>query len=187
MNLFTYLLSTTFILLVIVLYLCTTYNSFIRARNKVKTDFADIDVQLKRRTSLIENLVEVVREYAKHEKTTFENVAKARSALNEPHGPKESEKIENMLTSTLKSLFAVSESYPDLQASQNFQRLQGDIKETENLIAQYRETYNQSVMDFNTMVQTFPNLLVASSFGFNEEELFQPGVGGRDEVKITSK
>ena len=168
----------------ILLYLWSTYNAFIGSRNRVKTDFADIDVQLKRRASLIENLVEVVREYSKHEEDTFTNVSEARSALNQPHGPKESAKAENMLAQTLKSLFAVSEAYPKLRASENYQRLQDDLKETENSIAQYRETYNQTVLDFNTMVQTFPNLLVASLFGFQQEELFQPSVEGRADVEI---
>jgi len=172
------------ILLVILLYLWATFNAFIEGRNRVKTDFADIDVQLRRRASLIENLVEIVREYAKHEKGTFKEVTEARSALESPHGPKESAKIENMLTQTLKSLFAVSEAYPKLQASQNYQRLQDDLKETEDLIAKYREEYNQTVLEFNTMVQTFPNLLVASLFGFRDEELFQPGETGRDEIEV---
>lgn len=94
--------------------------------------------------------------------------------------------IENILTNALKSLFAVSEAYPRLQASQNYQRLQDDIKETENLISQYRETYNQTVLDFNTMVQTFPNLLVAALFGFKEEDLFEPGKEGREDVQLTT-
>lgn len=172
------------ILFFILLYLWVTFNGFIESRNQVKTDFADIDVQLKRRTSLIENLVEVVREYSKHEEDTFTNVAEARSSLNQPHGPKESAKAENMLSQTLKSLFAVSEAYPKLRASDNYQRLQDDLKETENSIATYRETYNQTVLDFNNSIQTFPNLFVASLFGFEGEELFQPGDDGRKEVTL---
>lgn len=170
----------------IFLYLWSTFNAFIVSRNKVKTDFADIDVQLKRRASLIENLVETVRDYAKHERRTFQEVASARSMLDKPHGAKELAQIENILSGTLRSLFALSEAYPKLLASGNYQRLQNDIKETENLIAQYRETYNQTVLDYNTTIQIFPNLLIAGLFGFNEEELFHPeeAIG---EVKITSK
>ena len=171
------------ILFFVLIYLWATYNTFIGARNGVKTDFADIDVQLRRRASLIENLAEIVREYAKHEKGTFTEVAAARSALNQA-GPKEAAKIDNMLTQALKSLFAVSEAYPKLQASTNYQRLQDDIKETEDNIAKYRETYNQTVLDFNTLIQTFPNLLVSSLFGFKDEELFQPTDGGRREIDI---
>lgn len=157
------------------LWLWAMYNGFVVARNKVKTDFADIHVQLKRRASLIENLAAVVNEYAKHEKGTFENVTKARSAVDNTASAKDAAKAENMLTQTLRSLFAVSEAYPKLQASQNFQRLNDELKETEDNIAKYREEYNQTVLDYNTKLQVFPNLLVASLFGFKEEELFDIG------------
>lgn len=191
MNLFGLYLNITLLLWIlagivafILLFLWTKYNSFIAARNKVKTDFADIDVQLRRRASLIENLVEVVREYAKHEKTTFSDVSKARASLESPHGPKTAAKADNMLSQTLKTLFAVSEAYPELRASENYQSLRGDIKETEDRIAQYRETYNQTVLDYNTTVQTFPNLLVANLFGFLEEELFETDSEGKHEIKL---
>lgn len=170
----------------ILLFLWAKYNGFITARNKVKTDFADIDVQLRRRASLIDNLAAIVREYAKHEKSTFSDVARARAALDKPHSPKESAQADNMLTSALKSLFAVSEDYPDLMASKNYQDLRVDIKETENLVAQYREEYNQTVLDFNTMVQTFPNLLAANLFGFEQEELFEATEEGKAEVKLAT-
>lgn len=193
MSIFGFYLNITLILWIlasisgfILLFLWFTYNAFIRQRNKVKTDFADIDVQLKRRASLIENLVAIVREYAKHEKTTFSDVAKARATLDKPHSPKQSAIADNILTSALRSLFAVSEDYPDLVASKNYQDLRGDIKETENLIANYREEYNQTVLDFNTMLQTFPNLLAASLFGFKEEELFQAEAEGKQEVKLAT-
>ncbi|MBI4130546.1 LemA family protein [Candidatus Roizmanbacteria bacterium] len=187
MSLFQALLWSAGIAAAILVFLWRRYNSFIAKRNQVKTDFADIDVQLKRRASLIENLVEIVREYAKHEKGTFTEVTKARLALEKPHGPKESQEIENMLTSTLRSLFAVSENYPKLQASENYKQLQDDLKQTENAIAHYRETYNQSVLDFNTAIQTFPNLLAAALFGFEEEELFEPGLKGRAEITIKAQ
>lgn len=170
----------------ILLFLWNRYNAFVSGRNKVKTDFADIDVQLRRRASLIENLVAIVREYAKHEKTTFSDVTKARAALEQPHGPKESAQADNILTQALKSLFAVSEDYPDLLASENYQELRVDIKETENLIAGHREEYNQTVLNYNTMVQTFPNLLVANLFGFSEEELFEADKEAQAEVKLAT-
>lgn len=163
---------SAFIAVFTLLFLWHAYNSFIRQRNQVKNSFADVDVQLKRRASLIENLVALVREYAKHENKTFEEVAKARSAVQSPYGPKDVNKIENMLTHSLKSLLAVAEAYPKLQASDNYQRLQDQLKETEDIIAAHREDYNHSVLKFNTMIQTFPNLLVAGLFGFSEEELF---------------
>lgn len=193
MNIFGFYLNITLLVWIlagllafILLFLWSKYNGFIAARNKVKTDFADIDVQLRRRASLIENLVEVVREYAKHEKTTFSDVAKARAALENPHGPKDSAKADNLLTSTLKTLFAVSEAYPELRASENYQSLRGDIKETEDRIAQYREQYNQTVLDYNTTIQTFPNLLVANLFGFQEEELFETDAEGKQEIKLAA-
>lgn len=166
------------------LFLWSTYNGFITKRNQVKNSFADIDVQLKRRASLIENLVALVREYAKHEKGTFERVAEARSALMKPYGPKDVGKIENMLTRSLKSLIAVSEAYPKLQASDNYQRLQDQLKETEDIIADRREAYNQTVLEFNTMIQTFPNLLVAGLFGFKEEELFYASAVNKEDIII---
>ena len=192
MKIFSFYLNITLLLWIlagvvtfVLLFLWAKYNGFIAARNKVKTDFADIDVQMRRRASLIENLVEIVREYAKHEKTTFSDVAKARASLESPHGPKDSAKADNMLTQTLKTIFAVSESYPELKASENYQSLRGDIKETEDRIAQYREQYNQTVLDYNTTLQTFPNLLVANLFGFREEELFETGQEGREEIKLS--
>jgi LemA protein len=165
-------------------FLWNRYNAFIGGRNQVKTDFADIDVQLKRRAALIENLVEVVKAYAKHEKDTFEEVAKARSALNQSSGAKDLAQADNSLTRALRSVFAVSEAYPKLQASENFKQLHNDLKETEDMIAQYRETYNQSVLDYNTMIQVFPNLLVAGLFGFKQEELYQPDESDRTDIKI---
>ena len=172
------------VLVFILLFLWKSYNSFIKARNKVKADFADIDVQLKRRASLIENLATIVKEYAKHEKDTFIQVTEARSAVNSAKGPKDSATAENMLTSTLKSLFAVSENYPELKASGNFKDLQNQLTETENLISSYRETYNQTVLDYNTMIQTFPNLLAAGIFGFKEEELFQAASEDKSSIKL---
>lgn len=193
MNIFGFYLNVTLLLWIlagivafILFFLWNRYNAFVSGRNKVKTDFADIDVQLKRRASLIENLVAIVREYAKHEKATFSDVAAARAALEKPHSPKESAQADNMLTAALKSLFAVSEDYPDLVASKNYQDLRADIKETENLIAKYRETYNQTILDFNTMVQTFPNLLAASLFGFPEEELFATDAEGKHEINLVA-
>lgn len=173
-------------LVLVLIYLWTTYNSFIVSRNKVKTDFADIDVQLKRRASLIENLVEVVKGYATHEKSTFEEVAQARAALGQSKSAGELAQVERMLTKSLGSIFAISENYPQLKASDNFKQLSQDIKDTEDSIAHYRETYNQTVLDYNTHIQTFPNLLIAGLFGFKEEELFQPqAASDTTDVKIS--
>lgn len=188
------MLNTTLILWItaglavfILLYLWAMYNTFVTERNKVKTDYADIDVQLKRRASLIENIATLVREYAKHEKSTFEDVAKARSAIDNAKSAKESAKADNMLTSTLRSLFAVSEAYPKLLASENYQKLNETLQQTENGIAQYRETYNQTVLNYNNMLQIFPNLLVAKLFGFTEEELFAPEPGSTAEINLATQ
>ncbi|MEK7617307.1 MAG: LemA family protein [Patescibacteria group bacterium] len=177
----------TLVLFILLLWLWAMYNAFIAKRNQVKTDFADIDVQIKRRASLIENLAAAIKQYATHERKTFENVTQARSAVQDAKSPKEAAQAENFLTQTLRSLFAVSEAYPKLQASQNYKSLTDQLEKTENLIAQYRETYNQTVLDFNTMLQTFPNLLVARLFGFKEEELFVTTPADNQEVKLSSE
>lgn len=159
--------------LVILLYIWSTYNAMIRKRNQVKTDFADIDVQLKRRASLIERLVDIVKEYSTHEKETFTQVAQARSHLDTSRTAGEHAKADNMLTATLRSLFSVVENYPKLQASENYQGLRQDIKDTEDNIAGYREEYNRTVQQYNNLLQTFPNVFVATLFQFTPEELFQ--------------
>lgn len=173
LTLFNLLGVLSIILFFILLYLWAVYNGFITRRNQVKTDYSDIDIQLKRRASLIEQLASMVKDYAKHEKETFENVTKARSALDTSKSVQDAAKAENMFTQTLRSLFAVAENYPQLKANENYKTLRDDLKETENLIARYREEYNLSVKDYNNYIQTFPNLLAAGLFAFNEEYLFQ--------------
>ncbi|MDP3726707.1 MAG: LemA family protein [bacterium] len=173
-NLFLILGSLSFILFILLIYLWSTYNSFIVRKNQAKTDLSDIKVQVKRRADLIERLAILVRDYATHEKGTFEEVARARSALDTSKTVKDTARAENMLTETLRSLFAVVENYPKLAANQNYLSLRDDLKETENLIAQYREEYNKSVQDYNNSIQTFPNLWTAFLFNFKEEEFFQP-------------
>jgi len=172
-SLFSILTTLGVILFLILLYLWSTYNAFVTKRNAVKTNFSDIDIQIKRRASLIENLANQVKNYAKHERETFDNIAKARSALDTSKTAAEAAKADNMFTQTLRSLFAVVENYPQLQASQNFRQLREDLKEAENLIASYREEYNQTVQEYNNLIQTFPNLLAAAIFKFEPEELFQ--------------
>ncbi|MCL5090795.1 MAG: LemA family protein [Patescibacteria group bacterium] len=157
----------------ILVYLWSVYNGFVVERNQVKTDYSDIDIQLKRRASLIEQLAALVKDYAKHEKETFENVSRARAALDTSKTAGQAAKAENMLSQTLRSLFSVVENYPKLLANESFQGLREDLKETENLIAKYREEYNKTVQNYNNLIQTFPNLLAASVFQFHEEELFQ--------------
>lgn len=163
----------TGVIILTFLYVWAVYNTIVRKRNQVKTDFSDIDVQLKRKSSLIQNLSDLVREYATHEKGTFENVAKARSAVDTSKSAGDQAKAENMLSQTLRSLFMVVEQYPKLQASENYKLLRDDINKTEDLIATYREVYNRSVQEYNNYIQTFPNLLLVKVLRTKEEELFQ--------------
>ncbi len=158
------------IIIGIVVYFVSIYNSLVNLRNRVKNAWSQIDVQLKRRTDLIPNLVETVKGYAAHEKSVFENVTKARASLMNAQTPQENAEANNMLTGALKSLFAVAENYPDLKASQNFQDLQGQLKETEDKIAYSRQFYNDTVLMYNNKIQMFPSNLVANQFNFTEAE-----------------
>jgi LemA protein len=154
-------------------YILAAYNSLVRQRNQVKEAWSDIDVQLKRRHSLIPNLVETVKGYATHERDTLESITTARSQAVNAKNLAEQATAENNLTSTLKTLFAVSENYPDLKANANFLELQRELSDTENKIQAARRFYNGVVRDFNTAVQSFPGNLIAGTFGFTKEEFFQ--------------
>lgn len=173
------------LLALVVLYLWWVYNQLITAKNRVDESWSGIDVQLKRRSSLIPNLVETVKGYAAHEKQVFENVTKARSQLMNAQSPREKAVADNALTGALKTLFAVAENYPELKASENFQQLQSDLTDTEDKIAYSRQFYNQNVMDFNIKVQTFPNVLVANLFNFKAREFFQAEDEAREDVKVS--
>jgi len=168
----------------IVLYLLGIYNGLITARNRVRESWSGIDVQLKRRSDLIPNLVEAVKGYAKHEKEVFENVTKARSALLGAHDAKEAAAADNMLTGALKTLFAVAENYPDLKASENFKQLQDEISDTETKVAAARQFYNSNVLDYNTKIQIFPNSVFASTFGFQPSEFFEAADEDKKEVNV---
>lgn len=161
------------IIILIAIYFVYIYNSLINLRNRVKNAWSQIDVQLKRRTDLIPNLVETVKGYAAHERGVFENVTKARSSLMNARTVKESAEANNMLTDALKSLFAVAENYPDLKANENFKDLQGQLSETEDKIAYSRQFYNDTVLMYNNKCQMFPSNLVASRFNFQEAEFFE--------------
>jgi LemA protein len=161
------------IVLILVIYSIYQYNGLVQLRNRVKNAWSQIDVQLKRRADLIPNLVETVKGYAKHEKTVFENVTKARSSLMNATTVKENAEANNMLTDSLKSLFAVAENYPELKASENFRQLQAQLSETEDKIAYSRQFYNDTVLMFNNKVQMFPSNILASLFHFTEAEYFE--------------
>ncbi len=156
------------------LWLIAIYNRLILMRNRAKEALSDIDVQTKRRYDLIPNLVETVKGYMSHEKDVLENVTKARtSAMDTTGNPLEKAKQENMLSGTLKTLFAVSENYPDLKANTNFLELQRELSDTENKIMASRRFYNSTVQDLNTSIQSFPNNIVAGAFNFHEEKFFE--------------
>lgn len=168
----------------VLVYLWMTYNGLITARNRVREAWSGIDVQLKRRSSLIPNLVETVKGYAKHEKEVFENVTAARSAIMSAKNPQQAAEANNMLTGALKSLFAVAEAYPELKANENFKQLQDELSDTETKVAASRQFYNGNVLDYNTKLQVFPNVLVANAFGFKQEEFFKASDEEKADVKV---
>ncbi|MDQ3245022.1 MAG: LemA family protein [bacterium] len=157
----------------IVLWIIVAFNSLVSLRNRTEEAWADIEVQLKRRYDLIPNLVNTVKGYATHESTAFENVTKARSAAMGAQGPTAGHaEAENMLTGALKSLFAISEAYPDLKANTNFLELQRELSDTENKIQASRRFYNANVRDLNTKIEIFPSNVIAGMFNFTKKEFF---------------
>lgn len=170
-------MSTTLIILIvlgiIIIYFIFKYNGFITLRNRAEEAWADIDVQLKRRYDLIPNLVNTVKGYASHESTAFEKVTAARTAAMSASGRTEKGDAENMLSGTLKSLFAISEAYPELKANTNFIELQKELSDTENKIMASRRFYNGNVRDFNTGVEMFPGNIIAGIFKFTKMEFFE--------------
>ncbi|MDD5415840.1 MAG: LemA family protein [Candidatus Daviesbacteria bacterium] len=165
-------------------WLFATYNSLVTLRNRVREAWSQIDVQLKRRSSLIPNLVEVVKGYAKHEKSVFENVTKARSALLGAKNPGQAAAANDMLTGALKSLFAVAEAYPSLRASENFKELQEEISDTETKVAASRQFYNTNVLDINNNLETIPSAWVGQIFNFQKEEFFKATEEEKADIKV---
>lgn len=164
------------ILFIIIFWIIGVYNALVRLRNNVRNSYSQIDVQLKRRHDLIPNLMETVKGYMKHERETLEAVTKARQMAVDVSGLeniKDQARVENMLTETLKSLFAVSENYPDLKANTNFLQLQEELTTTENKISFSRQYYNDSVMTFNNKIEMFPSNIIAGMFSFKQAEFFE--------------
>ncbi len=164
------------IVVLVVLFLAGTYNRLVTLRQRVKESWSDIDVQLKRRHDLVPNLVETVKGYAAHERGTFEAVTNARAAAVSAGAtgtPEQRAQAENMLTSTIRSLFAVAENYPQLQAVQEFKDLSENLRDTEDKIQFARRFYNGNVRDYNTALMTFPTNLLGQTFGFAQEQYFQ--------------
>ncbi|MCS7092966.1 MAG: LemA family protein [Patescibacteria group bacterium] len=172
------------VLVVVIIYIISTYNTFIALRARIKEALSNIDIQLKRRADLIPNLVETVKGYAKHEKEVMNEVTKARSNLLKANSLEEKAKANNQLTEALKSLFAVAEAYPQLQASQNFLALQRQLEDTEDKIAYSRQFYNTNVLDYNTLIETFPSNIVAYVFKFKGLEFFEATEKERKEISI---
>jgi len=164
------------IVVILALFLITTFNRLVTLRQRVKEAWSDIDIQLKRRHDLIPNLVETVKGYATHESTVFQNVTEARAAAvaaGASATPQQRAQAENVLTGALRSVFAVAENYPQLQAIQEFKDLSENLTATEDKISFARRFYNGNVRDYNTALQTFPTNLFASAFGFGPEEYFE--------------
>lgn len=162
------------VFLIAVLYLIFTYNSFVSLRNRVKEAWSDVQVQMKRRYDLIPNLVETVKGYTSHESGTLEKVIQARNMAMANNGtPDEQAKSENILSGTLKSLFALSENYPDLKANQNFLKLQEELTDTENKIKAARRYYNGNVLALNNKVEMFPTNIISAMFGFKKAVFFE--------------
>ena len=161
------------------------YNGLIRARVRSREAWAGIDVQLKRRASLIPNLVETVKGYAAHEKEVLENVTRARAQLEQAGGAAQAAQADNVLTSTLRTLFAVSENYPDLKANENFLAVQKELADVEEKVAFARQFYNRNVMDFNTRIQVFPSVIIANMFNFERFEFFEAEETAREDVQVS--
>lgn len=184
-------MDTTRIILIviglIILWVIFTYNRLIALKNRAKEAWSDIDVQLKRRYNLIPNLVETVKGYAAHERGVFENVTKARTAAmtaEQSGDPKKVGEAENFLSSTLKSLFAVAENYPDLKASANFLELQRELRDTEDKIQAARRFYNTNVRDLSIKIESFPANIVANIFRFAKMDFFEIEEAAREPVKV---
>ncbi|MGE5113515.1 MAG: LemA family protein [Acidobacteriaceae bacterium] len=167
------LIGLLVVLVVLALIVAGMYNGLVQLRVRADSAWSDIDVQLKRRHDLIPNLVETVKGYAAHEKGTFENVAKFRSAAMAATGPAERGQAEGMLTQALRGLLAVAEAYPQLQASQQFQSLQSSLSQLEDAIQNSRRYYNAVVRDLNTKIQSFPTNIIAGMFNFQQRQFFE--------------
>lgn len=164
------------VLIVVILFVLMAvgiYNTLVRLRKRCDNGWAQIDVQLKRRYDLIPNLVETAKGYMKHEREVLENVTRARQQAIDASGVKDQARAENMLTSTLRSLFAVAENYPDLKANENMLAVQEELVSTENKISFARQHYNDCVMTYNTKTETVPSNIVAGMFGFKQREFFE--------------
>ncbi len=172
------------LVVVLIIVFAAMYNGLVKLNIRSDEAWSDIEVQLKRRLDLIPNLINTVKGYAKHEKSVFEEVTKARTAMMNAEGPKESGKAENMLEGALKSIFAVAEAYPDLKANENFKELQNELVDTEDKIQASRRFYNGVVRDFNTKRRVFPTNIFAGILGFkSDKEFFEVDEADAEAIK----
>jgi len=173
------------VVVILVLVVISKYNSLVKLRNKVKDQFSQIDIQLKRRSDLIPNLIETVKGYTKHESETLENVVKARNTYLSAGTDSDKIKASGELSGAISKLFALAESYPELKANTTFVELQNELKETEDKISYSRQFYNDTVLMYNNAVEVFPNNIVASMFGFKRETFFEASEKERENVKVS--
>jgi LemA protein len=171
------------IVVVVALIFVVSYNGLVRLRNRIDNAFSQIDVQLERRHDLIPNLVETVKGYAAHERETLDSVVQARNQAVSATGPAQQAQAENVLTGALRQLFAVAEAYPDLKANQNFLQLQEELTSTEDRIAYSRQFYNDSVVKYNSKIQSIPSNIIAGMFNFHEREYFE----GEEEARTVPR
>lgn len=178
------LLIAGIVIAVALVWLVFVYNGLVTLRNRVREAWSQIDIQLKRRSSLIPNLVETVKGYAKHEKSVFEDVSNARSALMHAGNPAQAAAANDMLSGALKSLFAVAEAYPTLRASENFKGLQDELSDTETKVAASRQFYNTNVLDLNNSLDTIPTAWIGMIFGFKHEEFFKATEEEKKDISV---
>jgi len=167
-----------------IIFVFGRYNDLVRSRKRVQEAWSGIEVQLRRRASLMPNLMEIVKGYADHEREIFEEVARARGAMREAGGASQAANANNMLSQALGRLFAVVENYPQLRASENFMSLRGDLADAEEKIAYARQFYNRTVLDYNTRIDTYPDVMLARNFNFTAAEFFSTDEEGRAEVHM---
>jgi len=181
----TFLLILLVVVVLAVVALVLLYNNLVKLRNTIEGAWAQIDVQLKRRSDLIPNLVETVKGYATHEKETLDAVIRARNAASAASGPADQAQAEGMVTAALRQVFALSEAYPDLKANQSFLSLQEELAGTEGRISYARQYYNDTVLRYNTKIQTFPAVVIANAMQFKEREYFEADDASRGPVDVT--
>lgn len=172
------------VVVLLIVFIASVYNSLVQLRNRVKDQWSQIDVQLKRRFDLIPNLVETVKGYTKHESETLEGVVKARNSYVTAETPEQAMKADGELTQAISKLFALTESYPDLKANTNFMQMQEELQQTENKIASARQFYNDTVLQYNNKVQMVPSNIVAGIFNFKAEAFFEAADSERENVKV---